>query len=250
MLLRQTSINDIRARYAGLVLGLVWLVLYPVLFLGVYAATYLCVFKVRFALFDSNQYVAVIFCGLIPFLGFAEALGLGVGSVTANANLIKNTLFPIELIPVKAVLVSQCSQVVGTGLLLITVALMGKLTWWALLLPLAWAGQILFSVGLLWILSSLNVYFRDLQNMVSVAILFLMMTSPIAYTADMVPATLRPFLKLNPLSYLIASYQDCLMIGRFPRDGVLWVWLGIAAAFFCGGYWFFGRMKTLFVDNV
>ena len=66
----------------------------------------------------------------------------------------------------------------------------------------------------------------------------------------MVPATLRPFLKLNPLSYLIASYQDCLMIGRFPRDGVLWVWLGIAAAFFCGGYWFFGRMKTLFVDNV
>src|SRR5208283_1407891 len=132
-------------------------------FLGVYAATYLCVFKVRFALFDSNQYVAVIFCGLIPFLGFAEALGLGVGSVTANANLIKNTLFPIELIPVKAVLVSQCSQVVGTGLLLIAVSLLGKLTWWALLLPLAWAGQVLFSIGLLWILSSLNVYFRDLQ---------------------------------------------------------------------------------------
>lgn len=250
LLLRQTTLSDIRARYAGLVLGLAWLVLYPVLFLGVYAAIYICIFKVRFELFNSNQYVALIFCGLIPFLGFAEALGLGVGSVTANANLIKNTLFPIELIPVKAVLVSQCSQVVGTGLLLITVAFLGKLTWWALLLPLAWGGQVLFSVGLLWILSSLNVYFRDLQNMVSVAILFLMMTSPIAYTANMVPGSLRPLLQLNPLYYLITSYQDCLMIGRCPRDGVLWTWLGLSVVVFCCGYWFFGRMKTLFADNV
>lgn len=250
LLLRQTSRNDIRARYAGSVLGLAWLVLYPLLFLSVYALVYIYIFKVRFSLFNSNEYVALIFCGLIPFLGFSEALSAGVGSVTQNANLLKNTLFPIDLVPVKAVLVSQCTQVVGTGLLLITIALLGKLTWWALLLPLAWAGQVLFSIGLLWILSSLNVYFRDLQNMVSVATLFLMMTSPIAYTANMVPASLQPFLKLNPLYYLITSYQDCLMIGQCPRDGVLWAFLAIAGAFFCGGYWFFSRMKTLFVDNI
>ena len=144
----------------------------PSALLGVYAATYLCVFKVRFALFDSNQYVAVIFCRLDPLPGFCRSPGPGRGLRHGQRQPDQDTLFPIELIPVKAVLVSQCSQVVGTGLLLITVALMGKLTWWALLLPLAWAGQILFSVGLLWILSSLNVYFRDLQNMVSVAILF------------------------------------------------------------------------------
>ena len=95
---------------------------------------------------------------------------------------------------------------------------------------MAWAGQVLFSIGLLWILSSLNVYFRDLQNMVSVAILFLMMTSPIAYTADMVPAALQPFLKLNPLYYLITCYQDCLMIGQFPARRRA---LGLAGD--CGG---------------
>ena len=77
-----------------------------------------------------------------------------------------------------------------------------------------------------------------------------MMTSPIAYTADMVPSALRPLLKLNPLYYLITSYQDCLMIGQCPRGGVLCAWLGMAAVFFCGGYWFFGRMKTLFADNL
>ena len=109
---------------------------------------FIYIFKVRFALFDSNQYVALIFCGLIPFLGFSEALSAGVGSVTQNANLLKNTLFPIDLVPVKAVLVSQCTQVVGTGLLLITIILLeGKRTWWALLLPLAGPGKFCFPSG-------------------------------------------------------------------------------------------------------
>jgi lipopolysaccharide transport system permease protein len=249
-LLRQTVANDIRARYAGSVLGLAWLVIYPLLFLGTYALVYIYVFKVRFALFNANEYVVLIFCGLIPFLGFAEALSMGVGSVTSNASLIKNTLFPIELIPVKVVLVSQCTQAVGTGLLLTAVAIMGRLTIWAALLPVIWLAQLMLSMGLIWILSSLNVYLRDLQNMVSLAVLMLMMVSPIAYTADMVPDSLQPFLRLNPLFYLIVCYQDCLMLGQFPRQGLLWGLLAIAAVFFCVGYWFFGRLKTTFADIV
>jgi lipopolysaccharide transport system permease protein len=249
-LLRQTVRNDLRARYAGSVLGLAWLVLYPLLFLGAYALVYIYVFKVRFDLFDSNQYVVLIFCGLIPFLAFAEALGAGVSSVTSNASLIKNTLFPIELIPLKAVLVSQGMQVVGTVLLLVAIALLGKVTLWVLLLPLIWMAQLAFCAGLMWILSSLNVYLRDLQNVVSLAVLLLMMVSPIAYTADMVPEGLRGLLKINPLYYLIVSYQDCLLIGRFPRDGALWVVLAMAAVVFLCGYWFFSRMKTVFADNV
>jgi lipopolysaccharide transport system permease protein len=249
-LLQMTARNDVRARYAASVFGTSWLFLYPLLFLGAYSLIYIYVFHVRFAMLSSTQYVALIFCGLIPFLGFTEGLSAGVGSVTSSANLLKNTLFPIELIPVKAVLVSQCTQVVGTGLLLIAVASLGKLTWWALLLPLIWAGQIAFSIGLMWILSSLNVFFRDLQNMISVAISLLMMASPIAYSPDMVPSGLRPIVQLNPLYYLIVCYQDCLMAGRFPRDGVLGIWLGLSLAMFCGGCWFFCRLKAVFVDNV
>jgi lipopolysaccharide transport system permease protein len=250
ILLWQTTWNDIRARYAGSTLGWVWLLLYPLLFLGVYALVYIYVLKIRFALFDSNEYVILIFCGLIPFLGFAEALSGGVGSVTANAGLIKNTLFPIELIPVKAVLVSQASQVIGTGLLLGVLGFFGKLTLWALLLPLIWVTQLLFTIGLIWILSSLNVYMKDLQNMVAVLNLLLMLISPIAYTIDMVPPELRSFLGINPLYYMIVSYQDALMIGRFPRADVLWVLLALALLFFWVGHGFFRRMKGVFADRV
>ena len=67
-----------------------------------------------------------------------SALGLGVGSVTSNATLIKNTLFPIELIPVKSVLASRCTQVAGGGSLLIVVLLLVKLPTWSLMLPAVW----------------------------------------------------------------------------------------------------------------
>lgn len=249
-LLYQTTRNEIYARYAGSVLGLTWLIIYPLFFLGVYALIYLFVFKIRFGLFNSNEYVVVIFCGLIPFIGFAEALGLGVSSVTSNANLIKNTFFPIELIPVKAVLTSQCTQIVGTILLLIAVVVLGKITLWALLLPIILLLQFLFTIGIIWILSSLNVYFRDLQNIISVIILMLMMISPIAYTADMVPANLRPILGFNPLYYIIIAHQDCLMLGRFPSGSIFWVLLIMSVLSFSGGYWFFTRMKKAFIDNV
>ena len=248
-LLFQTTRNDIRARYAGSTLGLIWLFLYPLLFLGAYALMYIYVFKVRFNTLNSNEYVALIFCGLIPFIGFSEALSSGVGSVVGNATLIKNTLFPIELIPVKTILVSQSTQVVGTGMLMIALIFFGKLSPFTLMLPVIWACQILFSMGLIWILSSLTVYLRDIQNIIGVVILLLMMVSPIAYTAEMVPANLRSVLYINPLYYMIISYQDTLMLGKFPSStfGVL---LGMAIGFFWVGYWFFMRMKSVFADNV
>jgi lipopolysaccharide transport system permease protein len=249
-LLYQTTRHDIQARYAGSVLGLAWLALYPVLFLGAYAVVYLYIFKVRLALFEPNEYVVLMFCGLIPFLGFAEALATGVSSVTGNANLIKNTLFTIEMVPVKAVLTSQCTQVIGMGMLLVAVLWLGRLTIWACLLPVIWLWQILFTIGCIWVLASLNVYIRDLQSMVSILNLILMMMSPIAYSADMIPEGLQAFLGLNPLYYLIIAYQDCLMLGRFPRGEVFLVLSVMSLVSFGAGYWFFGCMKKAFADNV
>jgi lipopolysaccharide transport system permease protein len=192
-LLLRTTMNDIRARNAGSLMGFAWVVIYPLLLLGCYAAVYLYVYNVRFQLFSSNEYVAVIFCGLIPFLGFAEALGAGVPSVTGNSGLVKNTMFPIELVPVKAVLMGQATQLVGLFLLLVATGALGKLSVWSLMVPAIWVMQILFTIGVVWILSSLNVYVRDLQSVVSVIVLMLMMISPIAYPVEAVPAGLRPF---------------------------------------------------------
>lgn len=246
----QTSRNDLRARFAGSFLGMFWLIFYPLLFLGAYSAVYIYVFNVRFNLMNSNEYVAIIFCGLIPFLGFAETLGAGVSCVVANANLIKNTLFPIELIPVKAVFTSQATQITGLIMLLSATFFLGKASVWTPFVIVIWVLQIIFSIGLIWILSSINVFARDLQNIVSILVLFLMLISPIAYPVDMIPATLRPLLGANPLYYIIVSYQDVLMYGQFPRDNIFWIFLIFSLITFFLGYWFFSRMKAVFAENV
>lgn len=248
-LLKQTVRSDLKSRFAGSVFGWLWLVLLPLLFLGAYSAVFLFVLQTRFAgAFSGTDHILLIFCGLVPFLGFAETLAAGVPSVTSNASLLKNTLFPIDLAPVKSVLTAQCSQIVGTSLLFLLMGFLGKLRPFAMMIPAVWALQVLFSLGVIWFLSSLNVYLRDLQNVVSILILILQMISPIVYTVDMVPEGIRPLLGINPLYYIIAGYQDCLLLGRFPRT--LLPLAGIALGSFWIGYWFFRRLKRVFTDNV
>jgi lipopolysaccharide transport system permease protein len=249
-LLWQTVRNDLRARYAGSVLGLAWLVLYPLLFLGAYALVYLYVFKVRFALFDSAEYVALMFCGLVPFLAFAEALGAGIPAVTSNAHLVKNTLFPIDLIPVKAVLNGVLGQLSGIGLLLAALGLLGRLTPFALLLPAVILAQLAFTIGVVWVLSAMNVYLRDLQHIVALLTLLLMLLTPIAYTAEMAPDRLRSLLTLNPLYYIVVCYQEVLMMGRWPVGHMLERLALLGGSAFIVGYWFFARLKSAFVDEL
>ena len=249
-ILLQTSLNEVKTRHAGSVLGVFWLIIYPLLFLGSYSIVYLFIFKIRFPDLSSKEYITLIFCGLIPFLGFSEGLSLGVPSVVASSNLIKNTLFPIDLVPVKAVLVGQATQVMGMGLLLVAVGVLGKLSIYTPLFLLIWIFQVISSIGLIWILSSLNVYLRDIQNIVPIFTLILMMLSPIAYTEQMIPDNLKLFLSFNPLYYFIISYQSVFMFGTLPDIKILTTLILFSFALFSLGFYFFTRMKKLFTDNL
>lgn len=248
-LLWRTALGDLRTRYAGSVLGVGWLVLYPLLLLGAYATV-----RAGIAGPDgrtSADVILLVFCGLVPFLGFAEALAIGTSSVSGNSSLVKNTLFPIEMVPVKAVLVSQVSQVVGTAILLVALAAWGKLTAAALFLPLVWFLQLLATVGVIWVLASLNVFVRDLQQVVGLLTLVLMLVSPIGYASDSPSAAaLRWLLLPNPVAHMIFCTQDCLVLGRAPQTTNLLFLAVFAVVAFAGGHWFFGRLKRVMTDNV
>lgn len=244
-----TTISDIKSKYAGSLLGYLWLALYPVLFLGMYAVIYIFIFKVRLQVLSPYEYVLLIFAGLIPFLSISEALGRGVNAVTANANLLKNTLFPIELIPVNITLSSQLIQVIGFILLILILAFMGRLGPAAALLIPVWILQIVYSIGVVWIISALNVFFKDVSNIISILILMLMMVSPIAYTEDLIPPELRVFLYINPLYYLIMLYQKALIFGTFdPR--LFGIFAAIAVSHYLFGFFIFKKLKGVFSDYV
>lgn len=242
-------LNEIRGRYAGTVLGLAWAVLYPVLFLSVYTAVFILIFNARLGGPSTVDSVLLIFAGLIPLFGFSESVSSGIGSVLANRHLVKNTLFPIELIPVRAVLVGSLTMV------LCLVALHLAL-WWRgtaypaqALTPVILVLQLLFTVGIIWPLSALNVFVRDLGQIVPILLMLLMIASPIAYTADMIPPALLPLMYANPLYYLILLYRGCLIQGEVPM-AALGGFAGIAVGTFWVGFRIFMKLKQVFAEHV
>ncbi len=249
-MLKALTFDDIKKKYAGSILGIAWLFLYPMLFLAAYAFVYSVVLNVRLGVMTSEEYILLIFSGLLPFLAFSETMGASVASITSNSALIKNTLVPIDIMPVKAALFSQCTQIVGGGLLLAALAVFQKLTPYALIAVYVWLCQMLFCMGAAWFLAAFCVYFRDLQTIVPLLTILLMFVSPIAYTADMVPGSLRFVMNFNPLYYFIAAYQDALVLGRFPAWDVLLLMTLIALAAFFVGYWLFRKTKMVLADNI
>ncbi len=249
-ILLSTTISEIRKKYAGSALGLAWAFLYPLLFLCVYATIYAFVLGVQYEGLTTSEYIFLIFCGLIPFLGFSEAINSGTVSVVANAGLIKNTMFPIELIPVRTVFCAQMTH--GAGIIILLIALLITQRWniFVPLIIVVWFLQILMEIGIVWILSSINVVMKDLQNIINVIVIMLMMISPIAYSVISIPANLRLLMPINPMFSFIVASQKILINGQLPSASEcvgLIIW---GPCVFLIGYLFFIKMKKVFVDNV
>jgi lipopolysaccharide transport system permease protein len=158
-------------------------------------------------------------------------------------------MFPIELIPVKAVFSSSVTMTVGLILLLVVLWLRGMILPTQALIPVIFVLQILFTIGLIWLLAALNVFFQDLGQVVGVLILFLMLVSPIAYTLEMVPPALMPLMYPNPLFYMIMLYRGAMVIGEFSMN-LFGIFSLITAGTFVLGYYVFNRLKPMFADYV
>jgi homopolymeric O-antigen transport system permease protein len=249
-LLWRVTRNDLNARYAGSHLGTLWVFLAPVLILVVYAVTYVEIFRVRLAGLSSAEYVIFIFSGLVPYLMAADALVNGVTSVVANKSVLSNTVFPIDLAPVKSVLISQAIMVTGISVTVVGSAIVGTLRWTVVLLPFVWALQVLGLIGLTWMLSLLNVIFRDIQNILTPVLMIILIASPFAYTPNLVPESLRPFILLNPFAYFVVAYQQIIVLGRLPGLDHTLALLVLGIVPFIAGSWFFATAKRVIVDYV
>lgn len=241
--------QGLRDRTVGSTFGLVWLAIYPLLFLAMYSAVFIHVLQVRVPNLGTEEYILAIFCGLIPFLAFTEGFAAATTSITSNASLVRNTLFPIELIPLREVVVGHVSM--GLGIIMVWVAAVVYTGphWSQLTLPVVFLLQIVLTAGLAWIAATLNVFFRDIGKLVPVLMLFLMLVSPIGYTSSMVPEGLQSWLWLNPLASLIDLYRAVLLEARVPIAELGKIaGLGVLAAL--AGYFFLIRLKSMFSDHV
>jgi lipopolysaccharide transport system permease protein len=247
-ILRALTVIECRRKYAGSILGLLWYPLYSALLLGSYCFVYLVVFRVRYRELGTYDFVLFVFAGLIPYLGFSEAVSTGLGSVKANLALLRNAVFPIEFVPVKHVLAAHVGLLISLGMLIVMVLPTSYAGWHLLYLPVPLASLLLFSLAIVWVLSAVAVVVPDIAQVVNIALLLFMFVSPIGYSIDMVPARARALVYMNPLTYLIESFRYAVIGMRLLPlwyDGAFLAFAALAAAI-AGA--FFRRISPVFSD--
>jgi lipopolysaccharide transport system permease protein len=239
---------ECRRKYAGSILGLFWYPLYSTLLLGSYCFVYLVVFRVRYRELSTYDFVLFIFAGLIPYLGFSEAVSTGLGSVKANLALLRNAVFPIEFVPVKHVLAALVGLLSSLALLILMIAPTRYLGWHLLYLPVPLILLLLFTLAVVWLLSAVAVVVPDIAQVVNIALLLFMFVSPIGYSVDMVPERVRLLVYLNPMTWLIDAFRFALLGIRSSPGWYDALFLSVSALGAAASGAFFRRMSPIFSD--
>lgn len=256
-LIGNLTLRDLKARYKNSLLGVGWSLLNPLLMMMVFTVVY----TVMLGQSNRRDYSAFILAGLLPWNFFATSIMGATASITGNAHLIKKVYFPREVLPISIVFSNLVNFLVAVPVYVILLYALGdRLTPWALLLPVVVAVQMIFTFGMAFVLSSANVFYRDVQQIMEVIILAWFFLTPVIWDVSLLPETRligglevpiqRLTYILNPMASIVATYRDILFYGRaigpdfFLRTAVT------AVVVLLLGFAMFHRLSGRFAEEV
>lgn len=252
-LIAQLSRREIIGRYRGSVFGLAWSLLYPLVMLGVYVFVFGVVFGARWgnAPADHAEFGIRVFAGMVIHGLFAENIARAPMLVLHNPQYVKKVVFPLEILPVVAMLTALFHALVSLVILAAAhLAKTGELHVAALWLPVVWAPFVLLTLGASWFLSALSVFLRDVAQLVPIVVTILLFLSPVFYPMDAIPAIVRPLMYLNPLTFPIEQTRTVLLDGGAPDGpGLAW-YVAVAVTILVVGYAFFRKSRRAFADVI
>ncbi|MDP1788272.1 ABC transporter permease, partial [Nitrosomonas sp.] len=227
----------------------------PILMLAIYTFVFGVVFKVRLdsqstELYDDKfAFALLLFTGLILFNLFSECLSRSPGLVLANVNYVKKVIFPLEILP----LVSLGSALFHAGisfLVLFTFMLVidHSIHWTLIFLPIILLPLLLLILGLSWMLASIGVYVRDIGQFIGLILTMLLFMSPIFYPASALPESVRDYLFLNPLTFVIEQARAVTLYGQLPDWSGLVVYYMLASIVAWAGLMWFMKTRKGFSD--
>jgi lipopolysaccharide transport system permease protein len=196
--------REIKLRYRGTWLGFLWSLLNPLIMTVVYTLVFVFFFRV-----SVPDYSVFLFCALLPWNWFNEAVNSGTDCFVARSMFVRDAIFPSEILPIVSIGASMMNYVFSLPVLIIGLFVFKVSIGWTLIaLPLIMAVQFLFSLGIVFILGTFNVFFRDLRYIVQNLLMALFFLTPIMYEVSNIPARFQFFLKLNPMEHIINDYRN------------------------------------------
>lgn len=237
--------TDLRAKNVGTMFGQAWLVINPLLLAGVY---YLLVNILRDRQ-RGSEFLAHLMATLFAYTFFSTSVSASAKAVTRSGKLILNTAFPRSLLPISSVMSAFVRFLPTMGVYAAMHLASGQPVSFAMLLALPVLVEIVvFALGVSLLLSAVQVYFRDLANVLPYLLRVWLYISPVLYLTDEVPSALERYLVLNPLYPMLAAWSDALVRAQVPSgadvlQGALWA----LAALLVGGLFFVSREREFAV---
>lgn len=249
-MIKNMVIRDIRARYVGSFIGIFWTFIHPVSQVLIYYFVFSVVLKIRLsAEYGDTSFAAWLIAGLLPWFFFSEVVTRSPNAILEQADVIKKTVFPTELLSVTHFISAMISHLIGLVIFECVLLALGHKVSTKILLILPSIIMIgLFSIGISWALSALNVFLRDIGQVIGVFMQIWFFMTPIFYPLDSIPQSLQGIYLLNPMLHIIETYRDAMLgNSHVSIENVLFVAIYTAGSFVAGGL-IFKKLKPTFTD--
>lgn len=241
--------RDILVRYKQTAVGIAWAVIRPLLIMGVFSLVF-----GNFAQLPSQgmPYPILVFCALLPWQLFANAVTEGSNSLVSNANMVSKTYFPRIIVPVSAVAVSVVDFLVSIAILAALMALYGVAPGWkVLLLPLFLLMTCSVALGVTILFSALNVRYRDFRYVIGFIVQLGLFISPVGFASSVVPEAWRTLYDLNPMVGVIDGFRWCLSdAAAAPSHASLASSVLVSGALLAVGIRYFRSTERTFADVI
>lgn len=245
-LTRNLAVRDVQTRYKHSMLGLYWAIINPLLNAAIFTFVFQVIFKTKS---PHIPYIVFFISGMTAWTFFANALTSATTSVTGSAALLAKLYFPRTVLPTAAVLARLIDLAFSAIIVLFFTLLFQVHVYWTALfiIPLL-ALQTVFTLGVAYLLSALNVLFRDMTQLIGLVLMIWMYLSPVIYPARELPSSLQSILLANPVGALIEAERNLLYTGHLTQAPYLWMAAAWAGFVFLLGLSVFTRLEPLFAE--
>ncbi|BBP45084.1 transport permease protein [Thiosulfatimonas sediminis] len=244
--------NELKSRFVRSKIGFLWLIIHPLAMVLVYALILSALIQIKLPeTAIPNAYPIYLTAGILAWFIFSESLSRSLNLFIDNANLLKKIAFPKMVLPI----IMMGNVLLNSLLLLVAIlvvfAFLGHFPGWQILwLPMLFGLTLLLGTSIGIILGVLNVFIRDIGQIVPIVLNFMFWLTPIVYTITIIPEAYQKWFDLNPMTHLVAAFQDVLLYNREIQFSELFGLFLVSIGLLGLGFFLFKRANAEMLDQL
>lgn len=238
--------KDIKLKYKNSILGILWSMVNPLLMMAVLTIVFSNLFNNHI-----ENFPVYVLSGRLIYQFFSESTNFAMDSIHANSQLIKKVYVPKYFFPLSRICSSFITTLVSMIPLLLVMWVSGmSFHWFNFLAFYPLICLLITSVGVGFLLCTINVFFRDMKHLYTVALTLIMYMTPIFYPASIIPDRFRVLIEINPLFNIVGMFREMLMEGSLPSVYVAGITLFYSICIFVIGFIVFYKNQDKFIFHL